>query len=69
MYKLPRQKKTAPRERTATPAELEEERQRWIRATMPPSTRETVAALRADLERTQESPAVTMHDLVFGGEA
>jgi hypothetical protein len=59
-----RGKRTSPRERVAPPAELEDERQRWLRATTPPRTRESVQALRADSEETQEEPDVTLAKLV-----
>jgi glucose/arabinose dehydrogenase len=59
---VPRPKR--PRERTATPAELEDERQRWLRATTPPRTRESIQALRAGLDETRDMPAMPMRELV-----
>jgi hypothetical protein len=49
-------KRTAPRERTATPAKIiEAARQRWLRAR---------AGTIRDIDITQEIPAVTMAELV-----
>jgi hypothetical protein len=53
------------RERTATPEELEDERQRWIRATTKPAIRD----YRADLKRTANAPAIPMAELVHGGQS
>jgi hypothetical protein len=50
-----RRKRTAPRERTATPAELEDARQRWLRARGP--------TIR-DIDITQKIPIVTMAELM-----
>jgi hypothetical protein len=63
MAKIPRT-----RERTATPAELEDDRQRWLRATTPPRTRESIAALRVGLTETQDMPALTMGELVAAND-
>jgi hypothetical protein len=52
-------KRPAPRERTATPAELEDERKRWLRAKGP-----TIAELRAGHRATQEIPVTAMAALV-----
>jgi hypothetical protein len=50
-------KRTAPRERTATPAEIiEAARQRWLRA--------KAGTIRDDIDITQEIPVVTMAELV-----
>ena len=52
-------KRPTPRERTATPAELEDERQRWLRAERP-----TIRALRAGHHDTVEVPVLSMAELV-----
>jgi hypothetical protein len=57
MRKIPRV-----RERTATPAELEEDRRRCLAA------RATIRDLRADLKRTTNAPAVTMAELEDGND-
>ena len=48
-------KRTTPRERTATPAEIEDARQRWLRAKRP--------TIR-DIDITQKIPVSTMAELV-----
>jgi hypothetical protein len=67
MRTVPRPKR--PRERVATPAELEEERRRYLAAkpSLYAQPRETIRDLRADLKRTTNAPAVTMAELVDGG--
>jgi hypothetical protein len=58
MHTVARTKRTAPRERTATPAELAEDRRRCLAA------RASIRDLRADLKRTANSPAIPMAELV-----
>ena len=52
-------KRPTPRERTATPAELEDERQHWLRAERP-----TIRELRHGHHATQEIPIATMAQLI-----
>jgi hypothetical protein len=52
-------------ERTATPEELEDDRQRWIRA-MEAQRPPTIAEMRKGLDITQNLPAVSMAELVEG---
>jgi hypothetical protein len=52
-------KRPAPRDRMATPAELEDERKRWLRAKGP-----TIRALRAGHRDTVEVPVLSMAELV-----
>jgi hypothetical protein len=63
MRKIPRV-----RERTATPAELEDERQRWLRAIAAKPPGDSIRDLRADLKRTTNAPAVSMAELVHAND-